>query len=68
MIHHWKALDLEITDFKYRHDPTPSGEITPSQTSNFKHVEIVKFEINLHMIYHWKALDLEITDFKYHHE
>ena len=35
MIHHWKSLDLEITDFIYHHDPTPTGEETvPSQTSN----------------------------------
>ena len=33
MIHHWRALDLEITDFEYHLGPTPSGEITPSQTS-----------------------------------
>ena len=31
MIHHWKSLDLEVTDFKYRHDPTQSGETIPSQ-------------------------------------
>ena len=42
MIHHWKALDFEITDFEYHHDPTPSVEIIPSQTSNLKHVEILK--------------------------
>ena len=35
MIYHWKALDLEITDFEYRYDPTPSSEIIPSHTSNF---------------------------------
>ena len=34
MIHHWKALDLEITDFEYHHDWTLSGKITLSQTSN----------------------------------
>ena len=43
MIHHWKAVDLEITDFEYRHDPTPSCEIILSQTLNLKHVEIIKF-------------------------
>ena len=43
MIHRWKALDLEITDFEYHADQTPSGEIIPSQTSNRKHVEIIKF-------------------------
>ena len=42
MIHHWKALNSDITDFEYHHDRTPSGEITPSQTSNLKHVEIIK--------------------------
>ena len=34
MIHHWKGLDLEITDFEYHHDPTFSAETIPSQTSN----------------------------------
>ena len=34
MIHHWKGLDLEITDFTYHHDLTYTGEIIPSQTSN----------------------------------
>ena len=33
MIHHWKGLDLEITGFNYHHDPTQSGETTPSQNS-----------------------------------
>ena len=42
MIHHSKCLDLEITDFQYHHDPTYTGDITPTQTSNFKHVEIIK--------------------------
>ena len=36
MIHFWKDLGLEITDFNYHHDPTPSGEIIPSQTSNLQ--------------------------------
>ena len=34
MIHHWKGFDLDITDFSYHRDPTPSGENIPSQTSN----------------------------------
>ena len=34
MIHHWKRLDLEITDFTYHDDPTPSCESVLSQTSN----------------------------------
>ena len=42
MIHHWKSFDLEITNFNYHHDPTPSVETIPSQTSNLKHVEIIK--------------------------
>ena len=35
MIHHWKVLDLEITDFEYQHDRTLSGKIIPSQTSTY---------------------------------
>ena len=42
MIHHWKAIDLEMTDFKYHHYPTSSCEIIPSQISNLKHIEITK--------------------------
>ena len=34
MIHNWKCLDLEITDFNYHHDPTTSGGSVPFQTSN----------------------------------
>ena len=34
MIRNWKGFDLEITDFNYHRDPTPSGESIPSQTSN----------------------------------
>ena len=34
MIHHWKALDLEITDFGYHHDRARRSEIIPSPTSN----------------------------------
>ena len=50
MIHHWKSLDLEITDFEYHYDPVPSGENIPSQTLNLKHVEILiitKFDKSL---------------------
>ena len=43
MIYHWKALDLEITDFEYHHDRTLSHEIMLSQTLNTKHVQIIKF-------------------------
>ena len=35
MIDHWKGLALEITNFDYQDDRTPSAEIIPSQTSNF---------------------------------
>ena len=42
LIHHWKGLDMKITDFGIHHDPTPSGEFIPSQTSNFKHGEVGK--------------------------
>ena len=38
MIHHGKGFDLKITDFDYHHDPTPSGETIPSQTS--KHLNM----------------------------
>ena len=34
MIHHWKALDLDITDGEYQYDPTYTGEIIPPQTLN----------------------------------
>ena len=34
MIHHWRGLDFEITDFNCHHDPTPSGGTIPSQTSS----------------------------------
>ena len=33
MIHHWKCLDLEITDSEYYYDPTYTGETVPSQSS-----------------------------------
>ena len=35
MIHHWKGLDLDITDFEYHDDPTYTGEIIPSETSRY---------------------------------
>ena len=34
MIHHWNGFALEITDSEYHHDPTYTGEIMQSQTSN----------------------------------
>ena len=42
MIHHWKGFELEIADFVHHHDPTPSGERIPSQTSNLKHVKVIE--------------------------
>ena len=45
MIHPWKVLDLEITDSSYQHNPIPSDEITPTQTPNFKDVEILKVQV-----------------------
>ena len=42
MIHHWKVLHLEIKNFEYQRVRTLLGEIIPSQTSNLKHVEIIK--------------------------
>ena len=38
MILHWKALDLETTDFENHHNPTPSGETIQSKTSNMVNV------------------------------
>ena len=46
MIYHSKALDLEITAGEYQFDRTYTGKITPSQTSNLKRVEIIKFSDN----------------------
>ena len=43
MIYHWKAHDNEITGSEYQFDRTYSPEITPSQTLDLKHVEIIKF-------------------------
>ena len=35
MIDHWKVFALEITDFDFQDDRTPSCETIPYQTSNF---------------------------------
>ena len=43
MIHQSEGLELEITDFEYQYDRTYTGENIPSQTSNPKDVEIIKF-------------------------
>ena len=42
MIQHWKGLELKTTIFEDHHDRTPSAESIPSQTSNLKHVDIIK--------------------------
>ena len=34
MIHHWEGLELELAEFDYQHDRTPSVETIPSQISN----------------------------------
>ena len=46
MLHNWKALDLEITYGEHQFDRTYTDKITPSQRSNFKLVEIIKFSDN----------------------
>ena len=46
MIQHWKALDKEITDNEFRFDRAYTGKITPFQTSNLTHVEIIKISDN----------------------
>ena len=38
------------------------------KAQTLKHVEIKKFQKNLHMTHHWKGFDLECTDFDYHHD
>ena len=42
LIHHWKGLDLEMVDYEYHQDPTPSAESIPLKPETFKHVEIKK--------------------------
>ena len=39
MIHHWKVLDMEITDGENQFDRTYTGKTIPSQTLNLKLVE-----------------------------
>ena len=34
MIDHWKGLELELAEFDYQHDRTPSVETIPSLISN----------------------------------
>ena len=43
MIHHWKVLDLEITDDEYLFDWRYTGKITSYQTLDLKHEEIINF-------------------------
>ena len=42
MVHLWKGLELEITDFNYHHDPTPQVELYHLKPQTLKHVEIIK--------------------------
>ena len=41
-MHHWKALGLEITDFKYHHDPTSYVKLYHLKPQTLKQVEIIK--------------------------
>ena len=34
MIHHWEGPELELAEFDYQHDRTPSVGTIPSQISN----------------------------------
>ena len=38
------------------------------KSQTLKHVEIINFQINLHMIHHWEGLELEIAEFDYQHD
>ena len=42
MIHHWKGLELEITDFEYFHDWVPQLKLYYLKPETLKHVEIIK--------------------------
>ena len=42
MIHHSKALDLEMTDGENQFDRTYTSKTTPYQTLDLKHVDITK--------------------------
>ena len=42
MLHHWKSLDMEITDGDNQFDRAYTSKTIPSQTLKFKHVEIMK--------------------------
>ena len=46
MIQHWKALHKEFTDGESQFDRAYTGKITSFQTSNVKHVEIIKISDN----------------------
>ena len=41
MILQWKGFDLEITDFNYHNDPTPSGNLYHLKPQTLKHTEII---------------------------
>ena len=44
MIHHWKGLELEIAEFEYKHDRTPSAESIPTQPHRLQYVENIKIQ------------------------
>ena len=46
VIHHWKAPDLEITDFEYHYDRIGWSEIIPFQTTTIdKTIQIFLYKI-----------------------
>ena len=45
MIQHCKGLELEITDFEYRHDWDPQLKLYHLKPQFLKHVEIIKVQI-----------------------
>ena len=42
MIHHWKGLDLEITDFFNTMVRHPQGKLYHFTSQTVKHVEVIK--------------------------
>ena len=47
MIHHWKALDLEIKAVEYHVDRPYAGKIIPSEILKLKHVDIIRLSDKL---------------------
>ena len=38
------------------------------KSQTLKRLEIIKFQINLHMIDHWKGFELELAEIDYQHD